>query len=34
MLSVSANSLVAPVHDVWSGTEGATPDLADLLGEA
>ena len=39
MLSVScarafASSLVAPGQDVWSGTDGATPDLADLLGEA
>ena len=39
MLSVScarafASSLVAPGQDVWSGIDGATPDLADLLGEA
>ena len=39
MLSVScarafANSLVAPGQDVWIGTDGATLDLADLLGEA
>ena len=39
MLSVScarafASSLVAPGQDVWSGTDGATPHLADLLGEA
>ena len=27
-----AISLVAPGQDVWSGTDGATPDLADLLG--
>ena len=39
MLSVScarafANSVVAPGQDVWSGTDGATPDFADLLEEA
>ena len=38
MLSVScarafANSRVAPGQDVWSGTDGAKLDLADLLGE-
>ena len=39
MLAVScarafANSLVQPCLDVWSGTDGPTPDLADLFGEA
>ena len=29
-----ANSLVQPCLDVWSGTDGPTPDLADLFGEA
>ena len=28
-----ANSLVQPCLDVWSGIDGATPDLADLFGE-
>ena len=26
--------LFGVTKDVWSGTDGATPDLADLLGEA
>ena len=28
------NSLVQPCVDVWSGTDGPTPDLTDLFGEA